>query len=30
MIPLICAVVALGVWCCCRVAAQEDERSGWK
>lgn len=30
MIALICAMAALGVWCCCRMAAREYERSGMK
>lgn len=30
MIPLICAVVALGFWCCCRMGDWEDRRNGWK
>lgn len=30
MIALICAAVALGFWCCCRVGDLEDRRNGWK
>ena len=30
MIALICAAVALGFWCCCRMGDWEDRRNGWK
>lgn len=30
MIALICALVALAVWACCRMGDIDDRRNGWK